>query len=96
MFSHNQYVVDIYHDFLGAVYHLDNENAVGVSFTSLSTKDMAVTTEFSPFGTGEYFSYGDLAFAVSYSRRMTDKFSVGGTVRYIEETLDKLKMRGVM
>jgi hypothetical protein len=27
---------------------------------------------------------------------MTDQFSFGGTVRYIEETLDKLKMRGVM
>lgn len=96
MFSHNEWIVDIYHDFLGAVYHFDEANAVGVAFTSLSTKDMPVTTEFSPFGTGEYFSYGDLAFAVSYSRQMTDKFSVGGTVRYIEETLDKLKMRGVM
>ena len=28
--------------------------------------------------------------------RMTDQFSFGGTIRYIEETLDKLKMRGVM
>ncbi len=96
MFSHNQWVVDIYHDFLGAVYHFDATNAVGVAFTSLSTKDMPVTTEFAPFGTGEYFSYGDIALAVTYSRRMTDKFSFGGTVRYIEETLDKLKMRGVM
>jgi Type IX secretion system protein PorV len=96
MFSHNQWVVDIYHDFLGAVYHLDATNSFGVAFTSLSTKDMPVTTEFAPFGTGEYFSYGDLAFAVTYSRKMTDKFSFGGTVRYIEETLDKLKMRGVM
>ena len=96
MFSHNQWVIDIYHDFLGAVYHLDATNAVGVAFTSLSTKDIPVTTEFAPFGTGEYFSYGDIALAVSYSRRMTDKFSFGGTVRYIEETLDKLKMRGVM
>ncbi len=96
MFSHNQWVVDIYHDFFGGVYHLDATNAVGVSFISLSTKDMPVTTEFAPFGTGEYFGYGDIAFAVSYSRKMTDKFSFGGTVRYIEETLDKLKMRGVM
>ncbi len=96
MFSHNQWVVDIYHDFFGAVYHLDAANAFGVSFTSLSTKDMPVTTEFAPYGTGEYFSYGDLAFAVTYSRKMTDKFSFGGTIRYIEETLDKLKMRGVM
>ena len=96
MFSHNQWVVDIYHDFFGAVYHLDAANAFGVSFISLSTKDMPVTTEFSPYGTGEYFSYGDLAFSLTYSRKMTDKFSFGGTVRYIEETLDKLKMRGVM
>lgn len=96
LFSHNQWVVDINHDFLGAVYHLDETNAFGVALTSLSMKDMPVTTEFAPFGTGEYFGYSDVAVAVTYSRRMTDKFSFGGTVRYIEETLDKLKMRGVM
>ena len=96
MFSHNIWVVDINHDFLGAVYHLDATNAFGIALTSLSTQDMPVTTEVSPFGTGEYFGYGDLAVAVTYSRKMTDKFSFGGTVRYIEETLDKLKMRGVM
>ncbi len=96
MFSHNIWVVDINHDFLGAVYHLDATNAFGIALTSLSTQDMPVTTEVSPFGTGEYFGYGDIAVAVTYSRKMTDKFSFGGTVRYIEETLDKLKMRGVM
>jgi long-subunit fatty acid transport protein len=96
MFSHNIWVVDIYHDFLGAVYHLDGTNAIGVSLTSLYTQDMQVTTEFAPFGTGEYFSYRDMAFAVSYARKMTDKFSFGGTIRYIDETLAELKMRGVM
>ncbi len=96
LFSHNEWVVDINHDFIGGVYHLDETNAVGVAVTSLTTPDMPVTTEYAPFGTGEYFGYSDLAFAVSYSRKMTDKFSFGGTVRYIEETLDKLKMRGVM
>ncbi len=96
MFSHNLWVVDIYHDFLGAVYHLDKTNAIGVALTSLSTPDMKVTTEFAPFGTGQYFSYRDLAFAVSYARKMTDNFSFGGTIRYIDETLAELKMRGVM
>ncbi len=96
IFSHNEWVVDINHDFLGAVYHFDDQNSIGVALTSLSTADMKVTTEFAPFGTGEYFSYRDLALAVSYSRKMTDKFSFGGTIRYIDETLDKLKMRGVM
>lgn len=96
LLSHNIWVVDINHDFVGAVYHMDETNAFGVSFTSLSMQDMPVTTEFQPFGTGEYFGYSDMALAVSYSRKMTDQFSFGGTVRYIEETLDKLKMRGVM
>jgi hypothetical protein len=96
MFSHNIWVVDINHDFVGAVYHLDESNAFGVSFTSLSMQDMPVTTEYQPFGTGEFFSFGDIALAVTYSRKMTEQFSFGGTVRYIEETLDKLKMRGVM
>jgi long-subunit fatty acid transport protein len=96
MFAHNQWVVDINHDFVGAVYHLDDENTIGVALTSLSMDEMKVTTEYAPFGTGEYFGFSDLAIAISYSKKMTDQFSFGGSVRYIEETLDKLKMRGIM
>lgn len=96
IFSHNKWVVDINHDFIGGVYHLDETNTFGVSLTSLSMDEMKVTTEYAPFGTGEYFGFSDIAIALSYSRKMTDQFSFGGTVRYIEETLDKLKMRGFM
>lgn len=96
LFSHNKWVVDINHDFLGAVYHLDETNSFGVSVVALTMQDMPVTTEFAPFGDRTYFGFSDIAFAVSYSRKMTDKFSFGGSIRYIEETLDKLKMRGVM
>ncbi len=96
MFAHNQWVVDINHDFIGAVYHLDDENTFGVSLTSLSMDEMKVTTEYAPFGTGEYFGFSDLGIAVSYSKKMTDQFSFGASVRYIEESLDKLKMRGIM
>jgi long-subunit fatty acid transport protein len=96
LISHNEWLVDIDHDFLGFVYHLDNSNALGLAVTSLNMQDMPVTTEFAPFGTGEYFGFSDIAIAVSYSRKMTEQFSFGGTVRYIEETLDKLKMRGFM
>ena len=96
IFSHNAWLIDINHDFLGAVYHLDGDNSFGVSLTALSMDKMKVTTEFAPFGTGEYFGFSDIAVAVTYSRRMTDQFSVGCSVKYMEETLDKLKMRGVM
>ena len=94
--SHSAWLVDINHDFLGAVYHLDSDNTFGLSFTSLWMDKMPVTTEFAPFGTGEYFGFSDIAIGLSYARKMTDQFSFGGTVKYIEETLDKLSMRGIM
>jgi long-subunit fatty acid transport protein len=94
--AHTEYVVDIKHDFVGGVYHLTSEDAIGVSLLSLHMKDMEITTELEPFGTGRYFTFGDLALSVSYGRKMTDQFSFGATVRYVEETLDVLKMRSMM
>ncbi len=96
MFSHNQWLVDISHEFVGGIYHFSENDAVGVSLTALHMQDMPVTTEVMPFGNGQYFSYGDVAAALTYSRKMTSQFSFGATIRYVEETLDKLKMRGVM
>ena len=96
IFSHNIWLVDINHDFIGAVYHLDTDNSFGVALTALTMNDMQVTTEYSPFGTGQYFGYSDIALSLTYARKMTEQFSFGGSVKYIEEPLDKLKMRGVM
>jgi long-subunit fatty acid transport protein len=96
MFSHNQWVADINHEFFGTVYHLGKNRALGISVIALTMDDMPVTTEFAPFGTGQFFVFSDLAIGLTYSQKMTDKFSFGVTVRYMEETLDKLKMRGVM
>ncbi len=96
MVSHTLYVVDIQHEYLTAAYHLSPTDALGFSITSLHMPEMEETTELQPFGTGRYFRFGDIALGVSYSRKMTDQFSFGLTVRYAEETLDMLKMSGVM
>lgn len=96
MFSHNQWVADISQEFLSAFYKFSSNDAIGLSLTSLHMDDMKVTNEVSHFGTGEYFSYGDVALTLTYSRKMTEQFSFGGSIRYVEETLDKLKMRGIM
>jgi long-subunit fatty acid transport protein len=94
--SHTDYVVDISHEFFGVVYKLGENSALGASFASLHVQDMEITTETQPLGTGRYFSFGDIAIGVSYSDKMTEQFSFGATVRYVEETLDVLKMRAVM
>ncbi|MBI1806341.1 MAG: PorV/PorQ family protein [Ignavibacteria bacterium] len=95
-FAHTEYVVEVKHEFFGAAYHLSPGDAIGFSVTSLHTEEMEITTETQPFGTGRYFRFGDIALGASYSRKMTDQFSFGLTLKYVEETLDVLKMRGVM
>ena len=94
--SHVNWLVDIKHEFIGYVHHLNRTNAIGVQFTSLHTEDMPVTTEFQPFGTGEYFTFSDVLFGITYASKLTDRFSFGGTVKYFNETLDDISMNGVL
>lgn len=96
LLSHINWVADIGHDFVGYVHHLDGTNAIGVSFTALYTDDMQETTEYQPFGTGNYFSFGDLGVGLTYGRKMTDRFSFGLTLKYFQETLAEFKMHGLM
>ncbi len=91
-----QYEVDVVHtswlaqtnlDYAALVLPLDEFGTLGFSFTSLSMPDEKVRTVDQPEGTGEYFSAGDIAVGISYARSFTDRFSVGFTAKYIEESI---------
>jgi hypothetical protein len=96
IFTHTQWLVDLQHEFAGASFHLTQNDVIGAAFTSLHTDPMKVTTETQPTGTGNYFSYGDIAVAGTYARKMTDQFSFGITARYVRETIDQLKTEAVL
>jgi hypothetical protein len=96
MVYHGEWLVDLKHDFIGAMYHLGPEGTVGISVLALRTDPMEITTETQPFGTGVKFSYSDVAAGVTYSRKMTEQFSFGITARYVQETLDMLKMNAFL
>lgn len=92
----NQYEVDVVHtqwlaqtnlDYAALVLPLEDFGTLGFSFTSLSMPDEKVRTVDQPEGTGEYFSAGDIAVGISYARSFTDRFSVGFTAKYIEESI---------
>ena len=94
--AHTEYVLDIKHEFFGGAYHLSPSDVVGVSITNLHMNEMPVTTTTQPFGTGEYFTFGDFALGLTYARAMTEQFSFGVTAKYIQETDGLLKMRGMV
>jgi len=94
-FTHTQWFVDTRLEHLGGVFHFGS-NAIGLSVISLRTEDMKVTTEYQPDGTGDYFRYSDLSVGVSFARQMTDQFSFGATIKYVEEADGLLKMKTVL
>ncbi len=88
IFTHVVYPAGINFDFIGGVQPLPQMGAaVGAAVTALYTDAMNETTPEHPFGTGRTFTASDFAAAVSFSQRLTDKFSVGVTGRYIQENL---------
>jgi hypothetical protein len=95
LFSHINWPVDVRHDFVGYVRQL-GVNAIGLSFTALHTDDFEETTEYQPLGTGNYVSFGDIAVGLTFARKMTDRFVLGATVKYIDETLAELHARSVL
>jgi hypothetical protein len=95
IFSHINWPVDVKHEFFGYVHSL-GLTSLGVSVSALHTDEFEETTEFNPTGTGRYVSFGDLSFGLSLARKMTDRFSVGVTVKYVDETLAELHARNVL
>lgn len=84
---HTDWIADIKFDYAGLIIPLGDFGNIGFSFTSLSMDDMKVRTIEQPEGTGENFSAGDIAVGISFARNMTERFSVGVTVKYIKQTI---------
>ena len=86
-FAHTEWLAQTKLDYAALALPLGEFGTLGFSFTSLSMPDMKVRTVELPEGTGEYFSAGDIAVGISYARKLTDRFSVGFTAKYIQESI---------
>jgi hypothetical protein len=73
---------------------LGEYDAFSVHCINLFTDDMQVRTVDSPQGTGENFNASDFVLGGSYGRRLTDRFSLGGNLRYLHSALDNASFDG--
>jgi hypothetical protein len=87
VFANTQWLVGTKFRWFGFMMNLDGDNAIGASLTQLDYGEEEVTSVASPEGTGERWSAQDLAFGLSYCRRLTDKFSIGGTAKYVSQQI---------
>jgi opacity protein-like surface antigen len=95
IFSHADWIADIDFNYGGVVLPVAGLGTVGLSFTALSTEEMERTTVDQPEGTGQFFSAGSFAVALSYGRNLTDWFSIGGNVKYVNEHIWNSSATGI-
>lgn len=87
MFAHTSWFADITFNWAGAKINLGGLGAVGLSVTYLDYGEMEVTTLREQDGTGEMFTAKDMAIALSYAYNLTDRFSIGGSVKYVNQSI---------
>jgi hypothetical protein len=85
--SHTSWIADTKFDFAAVAVPLPGFGTLGFSLTSLSMGDMKVRTVDFPEGTGEFFSASDLAGSLSYSRQLSERFSIGINAKYVQQTI---------
>jgi len=86
-FTHTAWLADITYDYAAvAITFPDFGNLYG-SVTALNSGEIAVTTVEQPLGTGEKYTVSNLAFGIGYGRQISDRFSVGIEISYLQETI---------
>ncbi|HAP35817.1 MAG TPA: hypothetical protein DCQ28_07705 [Bacteroidetes bacterium] len=86
-FSHNAWYADITHDFFSASLHVTDVSSLALSISTLNSGEIAVRTVEQPTGTGEQYTVSDYSIGIGYGQKITDRFSAGIQISYVQETI---------
>ena len=92
---HSDYFVGMSFDYMSFAYNMPAIGTISMGLLGLLSGDIEETTELDPLGTGRTFTANDFAGFLSFARSMTDKFSGGGTIKYVMQNIDKLTASGL-
>ena len=97
--THVDYPADIAYDFGGIAYPFSKFGGVwGLGFYFLNAGDMDYNTYplpgFEGWGSEQTFSAKEYAVSLSYGRRLTERFSIGTTVKFIDELYEEERATG--
>ncbi|MBT3254683.1 MAG: PorV/PorQ family protein [Candidatus Marinimicrobia bacterium] len=87
LFVHSQYLAGTSFDYVASVFHMGGLGTIGLSATVLDYGNLIHTTIEDPDGTGLTFGATDMAIGLTLARAMTDRFSIGGTAKFISQTI---------
>lgn len=85
-FTHSDWLLDIYHEFVGAVLPA-GRHRFGVSLIYLGMPDQVVRTIAEPEGTGKFYNASDLALGATWGFQFTDRFAMGISAKYVRQQI---------
>jgi len=85
--NHYDYIADLNYDFGAVAIPITGFGTIGSFIGYLGMPDIERTTIQFPNGTGEKVSASSFVVGLSYARALTDRFSIGGSAKYIRETI---------
>jgi len=87
VFNHANWLADMSYDFAAASLNFGDGGTLAASFTSFGVPEDKVRTLAHPEGDGRMWDANSIAITLSYSKRLTDRFSVGINGKYISENI---------
>ena len=87
LFSNTDWLVETNLSMLAGILKLNDANAIGIYFTQLDYGREEITDLYNQNGTGLYWTASDIVTGLSYARNLTDRFSIGGTVKFIQQKI---------
>lgn len=86
-FTHSLWLADIKYNYAAALIDAGSLGNLSFTVTSLNSGEIDVRTVEDPLGTGERYSVSDVALGIGYGRRLTNRFSMGLQLSYVQETI---------
>jgi hypothetical protein len=86
-FSHVDWFAGIRYEYVAAALPISHWGVAFATVTSLNSGDIDVRTVNQPLGTGERYSVSDIGIGLGYGLQLTDRFSAGGQITFVQETI---------
>ena len=86
-FTHSLWLADISYDYVAASIQMASIGNLLVTATALNSGEIDVRTVEQPLGTGERYSVSNFALGMGFGRQLTDRFSMGFQISYVQETI---------
>ena len=95
MVSTMDYIAGIQVNYLALGSHFPGLGSLALSLKSLNIGEIPITTETQPDGTGGTFSPTFLTAGLHYGRGLTDRISLGTTLHYVTNRVDRAQATGL-